>query len=102
MFQIDRLKPQWQFHASGVMDQHATNGSNKAKWYTCLTHYFTQWCAPSVQHEKRPKHSHHVEADVTQKGAGGYSERLDQRHAAGNYCGDKYTSPCGGRKMGQA
>lgn len=47
-----------------------------------------------VQNEESPKHSHHVEDDITQKGTRGHSERLDQRHAARNHCGDEYTGAC--------
>lgn len=60
------------------------------------TENFAERRSFSVQHEESPKHSHHVEDDITQKGARGHRERLDQRHAACNHCGDKYTSACGG------
>lgn len=52
----------------------------------------------SVQHEERPEHSHHVEAEVAQEGTRGHRERLDQRHAARNHRGHKDTGACGGER----
>lgn len=66
------------------------------------TKCFAQCRGSSVQHEESPKHCHHVEGNITQKWTRGYSERLDQRHTACNYCGNKYTSSCGGREGGRA
>lgn len=65
--------------------------------YLCVcTKCFLHGRGSSVQHEEGPIHCHHVEGDITQKWTWGHSERLDQRHAACNDCGYKYTSSCGG------
>ena len=42
-----------------------------------------------VEDDKGPKHSSHVEDDVSQKGAGGHFERFDQSNASCYYSGDK-------------
>lgn len=67
---------------------------------TC-TQYFFQWGGASVQYHKCPKHRGHVEDDIAQERTRGHSKRFDQRHTACNYCSNKDTSSCGGRKNKQ-
>ncbi|KAG7244021.1 hypothetical protein INR49_006182 [Caranx melampygus] len=55
----------------------------------------------AVQHEESPEDCSHVEDDITQERAGGHCKRFDQCHTARNYCGDKYTSSCGGTQRDQ-
>lgn len=62
------------------------------------TQCFSQRHSSSVQYEESPKHCNHVEDDIAQKWTRSYSKRLDQRHAASNYCSNKYPGSWKGKQ----